>query len=234
MRRLPNVKFKDVERYPLGFTYVDYNKKPIKLFGSLEIPIASKGWKIENTCLMVSKNRTRNLLRLNLHEQLGIETVQRNQQKSTLRKMCRNWIRPLSSGGITLSKGTLMCSAGWGGRKTIKFSLTLKTLWYLGKLNAEKSPSIYKIESRLRLEKLINDKHIERLEKCTTDHFIAPIALTAKKDGPIKLALNAKPINAQIWQNKYQMPNMHEFIDSVAQIISRDTPGKSVPYISWP
>ena len=54
--------------------------------------------------------------------------------------------------------------------------------------------------------------------------YIAPIVLTAKKDGSIKLALNAKLMNAQIWQNKYQMPNMHELIDSAAQIITRDTP----------
>ena len=26
LRRLPEAKFKDVERYPLGVTYVDYNK----------------------------------------------------------------------------------------------------------------------------------------------------------------------------------------------------------------
>ena len=76
------------------------------------------------------------------------------------------------------------------------------------------------------IKKLTKDKHIEKIEKCTSDHFIAPIVLTAKKDGSIKLALNAKPMNAQIWQNKYQMPNMHELIDSAAQIITRDIPGE--------
>ena len=77
------------------------------------------------------------------------------------------------------------------------------------------------------IKKLIKDKHNEKLDKCTTDHFIVPIVLTAKKDGSIKLALNAKPMNAQIWQNKYQMPDMHELIDSAAQNITRDTPGKT-------
>ena len=33
-------------------------------------------------------------------------------------------------------------------------------------------------------------------------------------------------MNAQIWQNKYQMPNMQEMIESAAQIVTRDTPGK--------
>ena len=72
--------------------------------------------------------------------------------------------------------------------------------------------------------------HIEKLDKCTTDFFIAPIVLTAKKDGSIKLALNAKPMNAPMnakpMKNKYQMPNIHEHIDSAAQIIPRNVPGK--------
>ena len=68
--------------------------------------------------------------------------------------------------------------------------------------------------------------HIEKLEKCTADFFIAPIVITAKKDGSIKLALNAKPMNAQIWKNQYQMLNIHELIDSAAQIITKNEPGK--------
>ena len=84
MKRIPNFKFKDVERHPLDVTYVDYNKKPIQLFGSLEIRITSKGWKIENACFLVSENCTRNLLGLNLHEKLGIETVQRRPAEVSL------------------------------------------------------------------------------------------------------------------------------------------------------
>ena len=74
------------------------------------------------------------------------------------------------------------------------------------------------------MKTIIRDKHIEKLDKCKTDHSIAPIELTAKKDRSIKLALNAKNMNAQIWKKKYQMPDMHELIDSAAQIITKDTP----------
>ena len=68
--------------------------------------------------------------------------------------------------------------------------------------------------------------HIEKLDKCTTDFFIAPLVLTAKKDGSIRRALNAKPMNAQIWKNKNQIPNIHDIINSVAQIITKDLAGK--------
>ena len=73
---------------------------------------------------------------------------------------------------------------------------------------------------------IMEQGHIEKLDKRTTDYFIAPIVLTAKKNGSTKFSLNAKPMNAHIWKNKYQMPNIHELIDSVAQIITKDEPGK--------
>ena len=68
--------------------------------------------------------------------------------------------------------------------------------------------------------------HIEKLDKRTTDFFIASIVLTAKKGWLKKTAPNAEPINDQIWKNKYQMPNIHELIDSAAQIITRNVHGK--------
>ena len=41
---------------------------------------------------------------------------------------------------------------------------------------------------------LVRDGHIKKLDKCTTDHFINPIVIIAKKDGAIKLAIDAKPV----------------------------------------
>ena len=75
------------------------------------------------------------------------------------------------------------------------------------------------------LKSLVRDGHITKLDKCTTDHFINPIVITAKKDRSIKLAMDAKALNAQIWKIKYQMPNIQELIDSGAQIITSDVPG---------
>ena len=64
-----------------------------------------------------------------------------------------------------------------------------------------------------------------KLNKCTSEHFISPIVITAKKDGSKKLAMDAKPMNDQIHENQYQMPNLLELLDSAAQIITSDTLG---------
>ena len=42
---------------------------------------------------------------------------------------------------------------------------------------------------------LVKDGHVTKLDKSTTDHFINPIMITAKRNGSIKLAMDAKPLN---------------------------------------
>ena len=76
------------------------------------------------------------------------------------------------------------------------------------------------------IKKLIKEGHIVKLNKCTSDSFVAPVVITAKKDGSIKLAMDDKPMNAQIFKNQYQMPNFLEQLDVAAQIINKDTPGE--------
>ena len=74
------------------------------------------------------------------------------------------------------------------------------------------------------LDKLLAN-YIEKLDKRTSDCFIAPIVITVKKENSIKLALDAKPINRQLYKNKYQMPNVDELIDGVSQIITVTSEG---------
>ena len=75
------------------------------------------------------------------------------------------------------------------------------------------------------LSKLLTEGHITKPDKCTSDCFIAPIVITVKKDDSIKLALDAKPINRQLYNNKYQMPNVDESLDGVSQLVTVITAG---------
>ena len=75
------------------------------------------------------------------------------------------------------------------------------------------------------LSKLLPEGHITKLDKCTSDCFIAPIVISVKKDDSIKLALDVKPINRQLYKNKYQMPNVDELLDGVGQTVTANTAG---------
>ena len=68
--------------------------------------------------------------------------------------------------------------------------------------------------------------HIVKLSKCDEDCFINPIVIKRKKDGSIKLALDSKLLNDQIFKNKYQMPNIHELIDNIVLQLSNKDSGE--------
>ena len=82
-----------------------------------------------------------------------------------------------------------------------------------------------KVQSELG--KMLAEGHIKKLDKGTSDFFIAPIAIviTVKKDDSINLALDAKRFNRQLHRNIYQMPKDDELIDGVSQIITAKAEG---------
>ena len=45
------------------------------------------------------------------------------------------------------------------------------------------------------LNKLMDQKHIIKLDKCSDGQFISPIVITVKKDQTVKLALDSNKIN---------------------------------------
>ena len=57
LQRNLSFKFRDIARYPIDTLYVDYNKKPIRLLGSVCLPISSSGCKVEEACFLVSENQ---------------------------------------------------------------------------------------------------------------------------------------------------------------------------------
>ena len=71
------------------------------------------------------------------------------------------------------------------------------------------------------LNKLIDQKHIINLDKCSNKQFISPIVITVKKDQTVKLALDSKKINKYI-HKKNQMPNIDHLLDNIAQGVKSD------------
>ena len=65
-----------------------------------------------------------------------------------------------------------------------------------------------------------------QIEQLYQRNFVAPVVNKAKKDGSVKIAMDAKPIKAQIFKNQYQMPNLLEQLDVAAQTINSNLPGE--------
>ena len=72
------------------------------------------------------------------------------------------------------------------------------------------------------IEKLLKDGHIERIEKIQDDVFIQPTVITVKKDKSVKIALDARALNQSIAKDKYQMPNLDNLIDMIAEELEKN------------
>ena len=72
------------------------------------------------------------------------------------------------------------------------------------------------------LNKLIDQKHIVKLDKRSDKQFISPIEITFIKDQTVKLALDSKKINKYIHKNKYQMSNIDLLLNNIAQVVKSD------------
>ena len=79
---------------------------------------------------------------------------------------------------------------------------------------------------KTELNRLKDEGRIKKLKNCDEDRFISPIVITCKKDKSIKLALEFKFKKKQIYENKYQMPKIHELEDNVAAQIASDSVGE--------
>ena len=82
------------------------------------------------------------------------------------------------------------------------------------------------------LEKLIEDKQIMRLEKCSDEYFISPVVITVKKDKSVKIALDSKELNEVIHKIKYQMQSIDHLIDAVANYVSERSTKQRTFYFS--
>ena len=72
------------------------------------------------------------------------------------------------------------------------------------------------------LNKLIDQKHIIKLDKCSDRQFISPIVITVKKHQTAKFALDSKKIYKFIHKNNYQMPYIDLLLDNIAQVVKSD------------
>ena len=56
--------------------------------------------------------------------------------------------------------------------------------------------------------------------------FIQPTVITVKKDKSVKIALDGRALNESIAKDKYQMPNLDNLIDMIAEELQKKVRGR--------
>ena len=73
---------------------------------------------------------------------------------------------------------------------------------------------------RKRIRKITEKLHIEKVSEIKDDVFIQPTVITVKRDKTIKIALDAREMNGNIKKDKYQMPNLEDLLNTLAETIT--------------
>ena len=74
---------------------------------------------------------------------------------------------------------------------------------------------------------LIKESHIRRIDNININDevFIQLTVITVKRDKRVKVALDARQLNNAIKNDKYQMPNLDNLMEQVAEIINSTNEG---------
>ena len=214
-------RFIPSEKLNLVTQFVDYNKQPICVLGALKTNLRSAGWEVKGATFLGTERRTRCIIGLDLQGQGGIATTQKPAPKELSRfdvLMCEQsegW-----KNKFLKNFSDLFVRQGISKNHTISsnFKYPLCPIQEKG----IRTPMHIQDKVEKEIEKMLTEGHSNKLDKCTSDCFVAPIVITVKKDDWIKLALDAKPINRQIFRNKHQMPNVDELNDGVSQIVTEN------------
>ena len=208
--------------------YCGFTNHTINMLGKIFVRTQSNGWISEETPFIITGVHERNILGNDNLPKLGIEVTQRKcpqpicmVNQPTLESEYKN--SPSLSDKIFNEFKEVFTRVGKipNDRKVSHFHSPFKpiqskgrrvTLHLLAGVNEE-------------LKRMETEGHKIKIEKCDEDCFISPIVITRKKDTSIKLALDSKLLNEQIFKNKYQMPNIHELIDNLALQISEKSNG---------
>ena len=71
VKSVPSAVVLSEKECPIDTVYVDYNRKRIELMGTLVVNVSSLGWSVKSAKTLISENRRRCMLGLDLHSQLG-------------------------------------------------------------------------------------------------------------------------------------------------------------------
>ena len=189
LQKDPNARIISLDKNPLSTTYVDYNHKPIKLFGILEIDIYSNGWKLQGAKILISENRTRCLLGLDIQPDLGIVTTQLKPPKNAIYAISEEQENESDESTFWKNKFTKKYNDVFhrlGRSKNHKVFNSFKSPLIPIQEKGRRVPIHIQTKVGAEIKKLIKEGHIVKLDKCTSDYFVAPVVITAKKGGTVK------------------------------------------------
>ena len=215
--------------------YVDYNKRPLELLGYQFVRLEVAGVTVSKARVLVAPNSGKSiigrdwLIALRYKITQPIERGECNvNTKFTECAEAVNEISPeeqISPEVQQIMREFPELFKRKGRVKDYEIKIDMKENAKITQQKGRRIPIQLQEQVDKEIEKLLKDGHIERIEKIQDDVFIQPTVITVKKDKSVKIALDARALNESIAKDKYQMPNLDNLIDMIAEELEKNEEG---------
>ena len=200
-----------------------YNGETINPKGRLIITIESGGWKNQSAPFIIVDDQKANIIGRNILPQIGISLIQKKHTQNILSIREQEESDPEIKQWVKDNFQQLCIRIGKSKNHMMKtqFNQDFMPIQQKGQ-KGRRIPVHLQERVEGELNKLMDQNHIIKLDKCSDRQVISPIVITVKKNQTVKIALDSKKINEFIHKNKYQMPNIELLLVKIAQVVKSD------------
>ena len=193
---------------------MDFNGNPLKLLGFVFCELQVNDSYIKNARILIARSGSKSIigrewlttLRYKLQPQKGELEVNSIEKKSELSVETKKLVTEFPE--LFKRQGKV---------NNYKIKINLKSEAEVSQQKGKRIPIQLQKAVDEEISRLLKEGHIEKIDEIKDDVFIQPTVITVKKDRSVKIALDARALNKAIDKDKYQMPNLDNFLDMVAE-----------------
>ena len=225
LKEILKVQFLFVTKMPKHEKYVDYNGSQLDLLGVLKGRVEVQGKTIGQARILVSKDGAKAIVGRDWMRQLEYkiqpESERKNNENSILRvdksKVRKEEKTEKSMDLQQLEEKFPKLFSRRGKFKGIKIKANFTKEMKPTKQRGRRIPVKHQGSVMNEIQRLQNEGHIKKVDVTKENVFIQPTVITVKKDGSVKIAVDARQLNSYITKDKYQMPNVENLMDMIAE-----------------
>ena len=200
--------------------YVDFNKKPLPLLGYMFVSVQVKGIRVSKARVLVAKRGTKAIVGRDwltaLRYKIGHSTEEGENSINCVSADKAISVEELSAEVKQLAEEFLNLFERRGCINNYSIKIEMKENARVTQQKGRRIPIQLQKQVDQEINNLLEQSHIEKADSTKDDVFIQPVVITVKKDGSIKIALDARALNDSIAKDEYQMPNLENLLDMVA------------------
>ena len=206
-----------------GERYVDFNRRPLLLLGYMFVSIQIEKTRMSKARVLVAKKGAKSIVGRDwltvMNYRIEAPITKGENAVNSISRECDESENKLSRDAQQLGQEFPNLFKRRGRVNNYKIKIEMKDDTRITQQKGRRIPIQLQEQVDNEINTLLEQGHIERVDTIKDDVFIQPVVITVKKDRSVKIALDARALNDSIAKDKYQMPNLENLMDMVAETI---------------